>query len=82
MEVKKTAQVASRDVSGKKVFEFFGDLKKEFKNVAWTPKDELQAYTKIVVAATFIFGLLIYLTDLVIQGVLNGFELLAKLLGG
>lgn len=82
MEVKKTAQIESREMSGKKVFEFFGNLKKEFKNVAWTPKDELEAYTKIVVAATFIFGLLIYLTDLVIQGVLNGFGLISKLLGG
>lgn len=82
MEVKKAVQIDSRDASGKKVFEFFGSLKKEFKNVAWTPKDELEAYTKIVVAATFIFGFLIYVTDLVIQGVLNGFGLISKLLSG
>jgi preprotein translocase SecE subunit len=81
MEMKKTAQLANRDASGRKVFEFFGDLKQEFKNVAWTPKHELQAYTKIVVAATFIFGFLIYFIDLFIQGVLNGIEHLVKLLG-
>lgn len=82
MEMKKTAQIASREAEGRKFFEFFAGLKKEFNNIAWTPKDELQVYTKVVVAATFLFGFLIYLIDLVIQGALNSLEYITKILGG
>lgn len=52
---------------GRKAFEFVGDIKSEFTKISWTSKEELTAYTKIVVGATFIFGMLVYMSDLVIQ---------------
>lgn len=52
---------------GRKAFEFVGDIKSEFNKISWTSKQELNVYTKIVVGATFIFGMLVYATDLVIQ---------------
>lgn len=82
METKKSSQVMARDLSSRKVIEFFGDLKQEFKNVSWTPRAELEVYTKIVVAATFLFGMLIYLIDIFIQGALSMIDFVAKLLGG
>lgn len=81
MEVKKTA-VNAPQVDGKRAIEFFGEVKQEFKAISWTPKDELATYTKVVVGATFIFGMFIYLVDLVIQGTLQGLSLFARLIGG
>jgi len=36
-----------------------------------TSREELLTYTKIVVGATFVFGMTIYLLDLLIQGTLG-----------
>jgi preprotein translocase subunit SecE len=52
---------------GRKAFDFVGDIKSEFSKISWTSKQELTAYTKIVVGATFMFGMLVYVADLVIQ---------------
>ncbi|MDR3625111.1 MAG: preprotein translocase subunit SecE [Chlamydiales bacterium] len=82
MEVKNTASAKPAQIDGKKVIHFFGDVKKEFKNIDWTHKDELTVYTKVVVGATFLFGMFIYLIDLVIQGSLSGMGLFMKLFGG
>ena len=58
------------------------ELKEELKRVSWTSKEELFLSTKIVVGATFMFGLGIYLVDLVIQGSLNGLHTLVfKVIG-
>jgi len=54
---------------------FISDLKEELKKVSWTTKAELISATKIVLGATFFFGLGIYAMDLVIKGAL---ELLKK----
>ncbi len=45
---------------GRKAFDFVGDIKSEFSKITWTSKQELTVYTKIVVGATFIFGMLVY----------------------
>ena len=52
---------------GTKAFDFVGDIKSEFSKISWTSKAELTVYTKIVVGATFIFGMLVYITDLIVQ---------------
>ncbi|MGZ3733301.1 MAG: preprotein translocase subunit SecE [Parachlamydiaceae bacterium] len=39
--------------------------------MTWTNPDELRLYTKLVVGATFVFGLGIYFIDLAIQSVLH-----------
>lgn len=61
---------------------FLGDVKEEFKKISWTSPEELRTYTKIVVATTFLFGMGIYVMDLVIQAALNGLEFLMRLIGG
>lgn len=84
MEARKAAVAKSAgapQMDSKKLLQFFGDTKQEFKNVAWTPKDELLTYTKVVVCATFLFGMFIYVVDLVIQGALQGLNLFMRLFG-
>lgn len=74
---------ATRQASRKKpVFSHVQELKEELKNVSWTAKGELQMSTKIVIGATFFFGLGIYLFDLVIKGVLDFIGILARYVFG
>ncbi|MGA8163545.1 MAG: preprotein translocase subunit SecE [Waddliaceae bacterium] len=80
MERKKSQQM--EDASSKKVFDFFGDVKAEFKKISWTKKDELQVYTKIVIAATFLFGMLVYFMDVFIQQCLTAINAVAGLIIG
>ncbi len=72
--VKKKATETEKQRAKANPFEYLGEVKTEFKKITWTTQDELKAYTKIVVAATFIFGLVIYGTDLFIQGCLGMLE--------
>lgn len=55
-------------VAGKNAVRFMDEVKGEFRRITWTPKDELMIYTKVVLAMTFIFGMVVYGADLVIQG--------------
>lgn len=90
MEVKKTQQLASdaskeaRDVPVTEVKskDFLGDVKAELKKISWTTPEELRTYTKIVIGATFLFGMGVYFTDLIIQFVLNVLESTIRLIGG
>ncbi len=61
---------------------YLAELKKELRQVTWTSKDELIMFTKIVVGATFAFGLGIYGVDLLIKGCLTGFKTLIHLIFG
>lgn len=61
---------------------YLQELKKELKQVTWTSKDELMMFTKIVVAATFAFGLGIYGIDILIKVCLTGFKGLIHLIFG
>lgn len=70
MEVKKTEPLEST-VKRWSLFDFVGNVKEEFKTITWTNPGELQLYTKLVVGATFIFGLGIYFIDLAIQSSLH-----------
>ena len=58
---------------------FVQDLKEELKKVSWTTKEELLSCTKVVVLSTFIFGMGIYLVDLMIKGVLQSIKLITHL---
>lgn len=71
MEVKKTAPIEATAKSSWSLFDFVGNVKEEFWKITWTNPDELRLYTKLVVGATFVFGLGIYFTDLVIQSALQ-----------
>lgn len=81
MDEKKLAGNAPQ-ITGKNVVEYFGGVKQEFKAITWTPKEDLTTYTKVVIGATFLFGMFIYLVDLVIQGTLQGLSLFARFIGG
>lgn len=83
MDVKKGRSTsASGKMEGRKVIEFVGEVKQELKKVEWTGKDELKSYTKIVLVSTAIFGLFIYLIDLLMQGLLSGIHLIFKFFTG
>lgn len=83
MEVKKPQQTSSSEnFSAVRSFsDFIADVKSEIKKITWTSREELQTYTKIVILATFLFGMAIYGLDLVIQGTLSVLTLLLNLMG-
>ncbi len=61
---------------------YIRELKEELKRVSWTSKEELFLSTRIVVGSVFVFGLGVYLVDLVIQGSLSGLHTLVfKVIG-
>jgi preprotein translocase subunit SecE len=51
-----------------RIFSFFRDLRAEIKWISWTSKEELKQGTKLVVWATFAFGISIYVVDLTVKG--------------
>lgn len=65
-----------------KIRDWIESLKAEIRSIHWTSKEELRVYTKIVVGATFFFGMGVYLTDLLIHGVMNLLSWTASLLVG
>lgn len=66
----------------KKAYEYFEDVKAEFSKISWTEGEEVMTYAKIVVGSMFVFGMLIYVTDLVIHRMLGGLDSLFKLIVG
>jgi preprotein translocase subunit SecE len=66
----------------KRAFNYIQELKDELKKVSWTTKDELKLSTKVVIGATFLFGIGIYLFDLVIKGCLDFVALVVHLIFG
>lgn len=55
-------------------------LKEEFGKISWTGKEELFTLTKLVVGATFFFGMTIYLADLFIRNMLFALGVLFRLI--
>lgn len=83
MEIKGTKTSAiENQISTTKVQNFMADMKNEVKLIHWTSREELIAYAKIVVGATLIMGISIYMLDLFTQTVLNGFSLILRLISG
>ena len=60
---------------------FLREVQQELKKISWTSGAELILSTKIVVLATFCFGIGIYLMDLAIRSGLDVIWALARLLG-
>ncbi|MBS0621463.1 MAG: preprotein translocase subunit SecE [Verrucomicrobia bacterium] len=72
MDVRK-AHVSTASPSTKEGrLNWISGIKGEFKKITWTSREELRAYTKIVVGATLVIGLGIYVLDLLVQGALSG----------
>lgn len=89
MEIKKTQLAAPANVNTHESTVasgqwqgFLGDVKSEFKKITWTDSEELASYTKIVVIATFLLGMGIYLMDLAIQLCLTILGFVLHLIGG
>lgn len=83
MEIKKPqVGTTERTVESHKVKKFIGEIKGELHKVHWTSREELLTYTKIVIIATFVFGMSIYFVDMLIQGTLNTLSFLLRLIAG
>jgi preprotein translocase subunit SecE len=50
-----------------KIITFFEDVVKEMKKVTWPTKDELKDSTGVVLIATFIIAIFVYLVDTIVN---------------
>jgi len=65
-----------------KKLSYFRQVQQEFKKISWTSKEELILSTKIVIISTFMFGLGIYLVDILIRNFFSMIGNLARLITG
>ncbi|MEI6242370.1 MAG: preprotein translocase subunit SecE [Chlamydiota bacterium] len=65
-----------------KKLSYFRQAQQEFKKVSWTTKEELIAYTKIVVSATLLLSFSIYIVDLLVRGSLSTLGWIARMITG
>lgn len=72
----------SQKVSVKKIRlrEWIEEIKQEIKTIQWTSPGELRTYTKVVVGATFFFGMGVYFVDYIIHGALSFLTWMSRLL--
>jgi preprotein translocase subunit SecE len=73
---------AKTKVKKRSFFRFIQELKTELKKVSWTTKKELKVNVKVVILSAFIFGLGVYLADILIKSSLQGISALARLISG
>lgn len=66
----------------KKKKNYLREVQQELKKVTWTSKDELVLCTKIVLVATFLFAMGIYVVDLGIRGGFSFLSFFSRLIGG
>lgn len=78
---KATTAITSR-ATAKKTESYLSEIKNEFSKITWTEKDELAFYTKLVVGATFISGVAVYIIDLSIRASLTSLETIVKFIFG
>jgi len=64
------------------VFSYIQDLKDELRKVSWTSQEELSFSTKMVVLATLLFGLSIYVVDFVIKSCLEFIKIVVHFIFG
>jgi len=62
----------------KKRLNYFREVQNELKKVSWTTKTELVSCTKIVLGATLVFSIAIYIADLFIKNGLHFINLIFK----
>ncbi|MEP0773041.1 MAG: preprotein translocase subunit SecE [Acidobacteriota bacterium] len=55
----------------KRLKTFLGEVVVETKKVTWPSKDEVVATTVVVIAASFVFGVFLYLCDLLFLNVVK-----------
>ena len=82
MNAKKVSETKVKWNIFRSTFRFFGSVKQELKKIAWTNRKDLIAYTKVILASTFIVSFLIYLVDLCIQKSLQVVHLVTQWIFG
>jgi preprotein translocase subunit SecE len=50
-----------------KIINFFGDIIKEMKKVTWPKKEELKESTLVVIIASLIFAVFVFIVDKIIS---------------
>lgn len=66
----------------KGAFRRLEDLKAEFVRIQWTENGKVMDYAKVVVLATFVCGMILYIADLVVQRSLLGISAILRLIFG
>ena len=61
---------------------YVAEIKDDLKKVSWPLQDELKFCTKVVIGATFVLGIGIYIIDLFLKGTLDGVMLISKVMFG
>lgn len=79
---KDSLQAQKKKLAKKKSSSAFTDIKEEMKKVSWPTTEDLKFCTKVVIGATFIFGIGIYIVDLVMKGLLDSIQLLSRMIFG
>jgi len=69
-------------LSLKKAFRRFEDIKVEFSRIQWIEEGTALGYAKVVILATFVCGMLLYVADLFVQGVLAGLDGFLRIMFG
>jgi len=80
MESKKGQQMSPHSV--KKAFRRFEDVKSEFFRIEWLEGGDIKGYTKIVILAILMCGMLLYIADLFVQGALFGINTILRMIFG
>jgi preprotein translocase subunit SecE len=81
-KIEKSVQTVKPTTTTKVNTSYLSEIKTEFSKITWTTKDELIFYTKLVVGATFVSGIAVYIVDLSIRSVLNSLETIVKFIFG
>ncbi len=55
----------------RKISKFFQDVKQEMSKVSWPTREELKGTTIIVIVISLILAVFIFITDKVLQGLIN-----------
>ncbi len=79
---KDSLQAHQKKLAKKKAKSALAEVRDELKKVTWPIKAELKFCTQVVIGATFIFGIGIYVVDLMVKGLLDGIQMLSKMIFG
>ncbi len=82
MDTQKMSSTKVSSFSVRKAFRRFEDLKAEFFRVQWTEENNVLSMAKVVVVATFVCGMVLYLADLIVQRALTGMDSILRLIFG
>jgi preprotein translocase SecE subunit len=58
----------------------WADVKKEFRLISWTPKDQLVSHTKVVLMSAAVVGFAIYFIDLIFRVLITNLQQLIYIL--